>query len=325
MQEFPPDTGAAASGPTQPNDARSVNRLDHRDRPDRRVGARSGHRPTSRWSRVLRGIWIAIDTARRATLNAIFIAIVAALVFVVCAPTGPEVHDTAAVVIRPGSVIVEEPSRSAMSRVNRTSGSRESVLRDIIAAIDVAKDDQRIRVMVLDLSKLAQAGLSKLEEIAAAIDAFKAKDKRVIATAAQYGQAAYFLAAHADEVHVHPMGEVALEGYARYRRYYKDLLDRLALTWHVFRVGKYKSAVEPYLRNDMSPEAREMTVAWMGDHWQRYIEIVARVRGLQAVDVGDFAQHYERHMRQHEGDGAKAALATGLVDHVSTADEVPGR
>src|SRR6185503_17671586 len=118
-----------------------------------------------------------------------------------------------------------------------------------------------------DLSKLQSAGISKLQELGGALTAFKAKDKKIIATADNYSQTAYYLAAHADEIYIHGMGEDSIAGLGRYNLYFKDALDRFEVNWHVFRVGKYKSAVEPYTANAMSAEAREADLAWMGDLW----------------------------------------------------------
>jgi protease-4 len=169
-------------------------------------------------------------------------------------------------------------------------------------------------VLVLDLSAFSGARLTKLEDVRDAIVDFKTGGKQVIATADTYTQDGYYLAAFADEILVHEMGMVVLEGFGRYRMYLKDGIDKLGLDVHVFRVGEYKSAVEPYLRNDMSPEAREADSEWLGDLWRIYLDEVAAARGLSAASIDEYAQNLPRFVAAAGGDTARAALDAGLVD-----------
>src|SRR4030095_5475144 len=136
---------------------------------------------------------------------------------------------------------------------------------------------------------------------------------------------AYSLAAHADEVYMHQMGEVSIAGLGRYHTYFKDALDRFEVQWHIFRVGKYKSAVEPYLGNEMSPAAREADLEWMGDLWAAYIADVASARGVKEADLLDYAQNYDAHVVAAGGDAGAAAMTAGLVDKVGGRDLVRDR
>ncbi|MBL4687901.1 MAG: signal peptide peptidase SppA, partial [Nannocystaceae bacterium] len=147
----------------------------------------------------------------------------------------------------------------------------------------------------------------------------------IIATADNYSQSSYFLAAQADEVYVHEMGGVTLEGYGRYQMYYGDALGRLEIDFNIFRVGKYKSAVEPFLRNDMSEAARAANLEWMGDLWTSFLTDIGTARELNVETLRDYSLNYDRKIAETDGDSAKAALNAGLVDHAVARDKVRAR
>ncbi|MEM6457369.1 MAG: signal peptide peptidase SppA, partial [Acidobacteriota bacterium] len=135
----------------------------------------------------------------------------------------------------------------------------------------------------------------------------------------------FHLATAADEIHLHPEGLVLLEGYGQYRTYYKEGLDRFGIQYHVFRVGDYKSAVEPYVRNDMSEEAREANLDWLGDVWTNYLQDVAAARSLDPDAIARFIEEMPTRVRAEQGDIALAALENGLVDQLSHRDAVRDR
>jgi protease-4 len=185
--------------------------------------------------------------------------------------------------------------------------TEEILLQDIIDVIDYAKDDQRIKALVLDLRDMGGAGPSKLQDIGAVLNRFKDSGKIIIACGDYFNQRQYYLAAHADNIYISPMGGVALNGYGLYRAYYKSALEKLKVQFHVFKVGTYKSALEPFLRDDMSKEAKESNLAWLNELWGAYKADVATLRGLDP---------------NSQGDTAKLALDHGLVDGLKTRDEV---
>ena len=158
------------------------------------------------------------------------------------------VPQRAALVIAPVGELVEEfagdPYDLAIAEMLGNS-TPQTLLQDIVDALAFAADDKRIQAVHLELSSLGSAGLSKLQRVAEAIDEFRESGKPVIASADYYSQQAYFLAAHADEVYLHPEGIVFLQGYGAFRSYYKDAIDLLRIDWNIFRVGTHKSAVEP--------------------------------------------------------------------------------
>jgi protease-4 len=280
-----------------------------------------------RIGRGLKRAWQISNAIRIALLNLLFIAAMIALVVWLFRSAGPSFADQNALVITPKGTIVDQLSGDGPSVSALLTGgpSEETLLRDLVETIERGAEDDRIDVLVLDLSKLQSAGVSKLQEIATALTAFRGQGKKIIATADSYSQAAYYLAAHGDEIFMHEMGTVAIIGLGRYHTYFKDALDRFEVQWHIFRVGKYKSAVEPYLRNDMSAEAREADREWMGDLWSAYLADVSAARGLDSAQLLDYAERFDDHVVRAGGDSAAAAMALGLVDRVGGRDAVRDR
>jgi len=280
------------------------------------------------FTRMLKGTWGAIDATRKVAVNLLFLAIVIALLVVVFSSDDPEIADTTALVIAPKGQLVEQlTAKSVEQMIDEARGvaTHETLLKDVIDAIEAGKDDDRVKVLVLDLSAFSGARLTKLQDVRDAILDFKAGGKKVVAKADFYDQDGYYLAAHADEVLIHEMGGVVLQGYGRYKMYYKEGIDKLGLDVHVFRVGTYKSYVEPYIRNDMSPEAREANIEWMGDLWQIFLEDVAAARGMTPEHIDEYAQDFARLMTEANGDAAKAALDFGLADDALTRIEMRER
>jgi len=278
--------------------------------------------------RLLGGLWRLLDGTRRAAVNLLFLLIAIALVGAAFAGK-PRVPGSTALVIDPRGPIVEQLSTSPRDRLlGGLSGSgarQETLLKDLLDAIRAGKDDARVKALFLDLDRMGGAGLSKLQDLRAAILDFKKSGKKVVAAADEYGQPQYYLAAHADEVFLHPMGLVLLEGFGGYRRHYKEGLDKLGVEMHVFRVGEYKSAVEPYLRNDMSRETKEALLDVYGDLWRSYLADVAAARKLAPDDVAAMADGFTERLRAAEGDPARMAKDGRLVDRLAPRDEVRKR
>jgi protease-4 len=280
---------------------------------------------TNPLTRILRSSWGFIDAARRTVVNLLFLAIVVVLLVMAFSSDEPEIADTAALVVAPKGQLVEQLSAKTFDRIiDEASGQAtpETLLKDVVDAIEAAGDDDRIKVLVLNLNSFNGARLTKLQDAAEAIVSFRNSGKKVVAMADQYTQDAYYLAAHADEIITHEMGAVVLEGYGRYRMYYKEGIDKLGLDVHIFKVGTYKSAVEPFLRNDMSEYAREANEEWLGDLWRIYLDDVAAARGTTAERLSEYAHEFPRLMTAANGDAARAALDFGLVDKALTRVEM---
>jgi protease-4 len=274
---------------------------------------------------VLGRIWRGIDASRRAFVNLLFVAFVIFLLVVLFSSDKPEIADTTALVVAPKGILVEQLTGQSIERmIDEARGvvPAETLLKDVVDAIDAAKDDDRVQALVLNLSSFGGGRLTKLQDLRDAIVDFKSSGKKVIATSDFYAQDQYFLAANADEIIVNKMGGVILEGYGRYKMYHRDGIERLGLDVHVFRVGEYKSAVEPYLRDDMSPEAKEANLEWLGDLWQIYLQDVSEARGKTVEELVEYANEFPRLIEEANGDTAKVAVDFGLVDHAMTRVEI---
>lgn len=280
---------------------------------------------TNLLKRILKGAWGTIDAIRKVTINLFFLAIAIVLLAMILSSNDPTIAEKTALVIKPQGRLVEQlTSKSFEQILDEARGvmTPETLLKDVIDAIDTAKDDDRVQVLVLNLSSFTGAQLTKLHDVGKAITNFKTSGKKVVAIADSYAQDAYYIAAHADEIITHQMGGIMLEGFGRYQMYYKEGIDKLGLDVNIFKVGTYKSAVEPYLRNDMSEYAREANEEWLGDLWQIYLEEVAAARGTTPENLNKYAQEIPRLMAEANGDSAKVALDFGLADQALTRVEM---
>jgi protease-4 len=234
------------------------------------------------------------------------------------------IEDNVALVLAPSGALVEQFDRDPGQQLfERLSGEEPSqtLLRDLIEALDLARDDRRIAFAVLKLDALTDAGLPQLEELGAAMKRFQASGKKVIAYSPWYEQAPFYAAAQADEIVVDPLGMVHIEGFSTYNNYFKEALDKLGVQMNVFRVGEYKSAVEPFIRNDMSDEARTANLQWLGDLWNDYGRDVSRARKLPESAVPDYVSGMAAALQSGGGDAASYARDSRLVTHVEPLKE----
>lgn len=280
-------------------------------------------------AKIFKGIWAGINFSRRLILNFLFLLLV--IVFIVGIS-----NDDDEIVVESGSVlrlnlngpIVEEktyvdPVEAAIS--DATSGSEtptEILLDDVVNVINEAAKDERISVLLLDLQEMPKAHLNKLKQITHAIERFKETGKKVVAFGYYYTQAQYYIASHADEITMHPYGSVAIEGYAMYPMYFKDALEKLEVTQHIFRVGTFKSAVEPFIRNDMSDAAKEANRVWLDALWSEYKQDVAAVRPFNISNFDETMDVYLAKMKAANGDAGKYALDHQWVDALKTSQQI---
>ncbi|MBN6064531.1 signal peptide peptidase SppA [Aggregatibacter actinomycetemcomitans] len=187
---------------------------------------------------------------------------------------------------------------------------------DVVYAIDSAALDDKVRGLVLDLNYFQGGDLPSLEFVGASIENFKKNGKQVIAYSDNYNRAQYFLASYADEVYMNPVGTVSIDGLVQENLYYKDMLDSLEVNPHVFRVGTYKSAVEPFLRNDMSDEAKTNLRRWLDIMWNNYKQRVAENRNVKEAAVAPNAYTYLTELKALQGDMAAYVKQRKLVNGV---------
>ncbi len=269
-------------------------------------------------------LWRGLDGLRK-FLHLVLLLLLFGIVLGALRTTIPVLPSKAALVIRPEGQIVEQLTGDPFARaIEKLQGGlrSETLVWDLADAIIAARDDDRIQALVLDLDRFTGAGQPTLQELTRAIDTFRTSGKKVIAQGSVYLQAQYYLAAHADEIYVDPLGFVLIDGYDRYVMYYKGALDKLGVDMNVFRVGAYKSAVEPYTRTDMSAEDREESLAYLGALWSGYQEQVQKARQLPADAITKYVAGVAGALAGQGGDGAKLALDAGLVTGIRTSIEV---
>ena len=274
------------------------------------------------------GLWSVLNFCRKLFFNLIFIGLFVLLMMALLKDnhkiTVPP--DSALVLKLVGSLVIEKTGvdpfeefmQEALEDDNQDS---EILLQDVLLAIDNAKQDNRIKVLVLDLHQLNSAGLDKLEQIAQALESFKESGKPIYAFGDFYSQNQYYLASRADHLYLNPMGYMLFEGYGRFPTYYKSALEKLKAQTHVFKVGTYKSAIEPYTRDDMSEAAKESNQAWLDAMWSQYKESVAAARGLSPLNFDEKLDDFMLKFEQAGGDFAQYALQNGWVDDLKTREQ----
>lgn len=230
-----------------------------------------------------------------------------------------------ALIVDLSGVVVDKPSVSnKFSKLGRqllgasSDRLKENSLFDVVDAIRQAKDDSRITGIVLDLRSFAGGDQPSLQYIGKALREFRDSGKPVFATGDSYSQSQYYLASFANKIYLSPQGTVDLHGFATNSLYYKTLLDKLKVNSHVFRVGTYKSAVEPFLRDDMSPAARDADSRWVGELWQNYLNTLAANRQITADQVFPGARGLLDALQKVGGDTAQYAKESKLVDELAS-------
>ncbi|NCF73680.1 MAG: signal peptide peptidase SppA [Gammaproteobacteria bacterium] len=274
--------------------------------------------------RLISSIWRGVDGVRK-ILHLLLLVMLFLVFFGTLSGTPPLVPQKAALVVQPIGPLVDQLDGNAYDRALAeliNEAPPQTLVQDIIDALAFAKTDDRISAVHLELSGLSSGGLSKLRRIGVAIDDFKESGKPVVASADYFSQSGYHLAAHADELYMHPEGMLFLQGYGGFRSYYKEAIDKLRVDWNVFRVGTHKSFVEPYTRMDMSPQVRESLTHLIQQFWSMYQEDVESARGLEDGTIDDFAQNLLGHVEKSSGDMAIAAREAGLIDKLLSRAEL---
>ncbi|TXY08560.1 signal peptide peptidase SppA [Vibrio mimicus] len=278
---------------------------------------------------ILKGIWKAITFIRLALTNLIFLLSIGIIYFIYVhadAPM-PSVNKASALILNLSGPIVEQsthinPMDSFAGSVFGEELPRENVLFDIVDTLRHAKNDNNVTGLVLALGDMPETNLTKLRYIAKAINEFKSSGKPVYAVGDFYNQSQYYLASYADKIYLAPDGAVLLKGYSAYSMYYKTLLEKLDVTTHVFRVGTYKSAIEPFVRDDMSDAARESASRWLTQLWSAYVDDVAANRQIDIKTLTPTMDEFVAQLKEVGGDLAALSKQVGLVDELATRQQV---
>ena len=199
-----------------------------------------------------------------------------------------------------------------------SSNPEETLLQDILDAINNAAEDSRISAILLDLSIMGNAGMNQLEVIGVALDEFKKSGKEIIAAESFYNQNQYYLASHADKIFLDPMGFVHLGGFGVYRLYFQDALEKLKINYHVFKVGSFKSALEPFTRNSMSSEDRQQSRQWLSSLWDNYVDTVAAQRSIPREQFLGYINDIPHNLKSVGGNLGELAVSCGLVDELAS-------
>ena len=269
-----------------------------------------------------------LDTLRAFVGNLLFLI----LIFIILAAifSGDDIVDVpegGALVLDLQGVVVEEFTQQEPFSMLLSSNeiATETRMRDVITALNKVQQDDRISTVVLHLGDFVYASTAHTAAIGAALADVREAGKVLVATGNFYSQNQYYLASFANEVYMHPYGNLLLEGYGSYQLYFRDLLEKLEIKIHIFRVGTYKAAVEPFIRSDMSAAAREANTALIETLWQQYVETIAHNRKLDTSSVRAYADNFHELLKTAQGDMARVALEQGLVDELLSADEIRTR
>lgn len=276
--------------------------------------------------RLIVGVWDAVNFSRRLVLNGLFLLLVAIFFAALLASPGvqPLKKKTALVLALDGQLVEQFTSTPVDRMLARATGDDvpQFQLRDLLEAIKAAKTDTHIERIVLLTDGFEVAGFAALHEFAQALREFRASGKPVVAYGTDMSQKAYYLAAQANEVYIDPQGTVTLEGLGRYRLYYREgLQEKLGVDVQLFRVGEYKSAMEPYILDGASPESREADLFWMNDIWQRFVADIAKARNIEPEALHALTANMADRVDAVQGDLSKLALDEKLVDGLKTAQE----
>ncbi|MFC0349025.1 signal peptide peptidase SppA [Undibacterium danionis] len=269
--------------------------------------------------------WNAVDASRRFLFNLIFLIFVIFILVGLFSSNKVKVEDKTALILNFKGDLVEQHAGSAsdafLAEV-QGENKRSTQLRDILTVLDAATKDPKINNAVLLLDGMQSAGLPMLREVAAALERFKASGKKVIAWGSSFDQRQYYLASHANQVYMHPMGNVMLTGFGRYRNYYKDALDKIGITVNVLKVGTFKSFAEPYIANGPSPAAAEADAFLYNAMWKFYTDGVEAARKLPAGSIMKSIDNLPEMLKAANGSVGQFAVDAKLIDGLKTRDDL---
>jgi protease IV len=279
------------------------------------------------------GLWDVMNFTRRLILNLMFFVFLPLLLLMLMAAMASggqqrmSMREGSTLVIAPEGRLVEQytidPTSRALAEALGDDRATEIQLRDLLRAIESAKNDKHIDRVLLRVDRMGFSGYASIREVAEALASLRASGKQVIAFGESFDQGQYLLAAQANEVYLDPMGGMLLEGLSRYRQYFREgLQEKLGVDVHLFKVGEFKSAAEPYVLDAASPESKEADLYWMNDIWQRYLADIAKARKLDAKQLAASIENLPVDISAVQGDLAQYALKQKWVDGLKTQEEV---
>jgi len=273
------------------------------------------------FSKLMKGI----EGTRNVLLNLFFLLFIGFFI-VTLMNAQPSLPERVILQLDLDGALVEQVQRPEIGLSSLTSPAPKQVkVHDVVTALKRAAKDETVLGVRLDLQALTKASLPHLQQLKKAVEAFKDSGKPVMAFADSWSQAQYYLAATADEVYLHPMGMIELNGYALYRNYIKEALDKLAIDVHVFRAGKYKSAAAPFIHTAMSEEERQANKAWLDTLWGVYTDDLFDMRGIEPARLQYVLDNPAEIIQAFDGDVAQLFLAEHLVDGLLYAEQADAK
>lgn len=260
----------------------------------------------------------------RTIIGVIFTGFLLLAIFGIFANPLPPIPEKGALYLAPSGILVDQ--KSYIYPVDRlladpSISNPETLVRDVVDAINAAVNDDRITHLIIATDYLEAGGIAKLDEISSALLNFKRTNKPIIAVADNFNQSQYFLAAHADHILLNPMGSVFITGFDFYANYFAEAIEKLKIKVNVFRAGEYKSAAEPFIRNSMSPQAKEETADVINRLWQSYTSKIEHLRQLDTGAINNLANNLDSKLQAANGDTALLAKQAGLVDQLASRSE----
>ncbi len=277
-----------------------------------------------RWiAKIFRAIGTALSYFNKALLYALEIIIVVAVIISVLSMTkSPQVQPNSILVLDLEGTIKELPSADmGLSPVLANAPSNVS-LHELLATLDKASKDPMIDGVLLKLDKLQRVGMASIEEIGKALERYKTSGKPIWAWGTNFTQSQYALASHANEIYMHPMGEVLVKGLASNRLYYGELLNTLGIKVHVFKAGAYKSFPESFVSSKPSEEWIESERFWLTDAWKTLSHQIESSRGLMPGFIDQYISSLDSRVVEAGGDLARTALQANLIDGTLTYDQM---
>lgn len=263
-------------------------------------------------------LWRTLCTVRALFFNLLFIFIVVLIIGSVSSPVKAPIPSDSALWLAPKGTLVEQRTfdPSLGDLIGQQSQESETVLKDLTDAIYAASNDPRITNIALNLNFFSGGGITKIEEVGRALTAFKSKNKSIIAFADNLDQQRYLLAAYADEIILNPLGSVFLTGFGSYRQYMLEATQKLKVDFHIFKVGTYKDAIEPFIRNNMSEPSKEQNSLWVNNLWTHYTQKVESLRTLKSGAISDYVTQQHSVFPESGLTTAEFAQKMGLIDSI---------
>ena len=269
-----------------------------------------------------------ISQARTFVVNSVFVVIVLSiLVSLFGGKETPTIRNNSALIIQPKGTIVEQSvaPNNWQDALFQDSSDASIEIGHILHAIKIAGTDEKIKMIVLGLDDLNGVSLTQAQRITEALQTFKETGKKIISYGNIFEQNQYYIASSSNELYMNPWGQMLLQGYGGNNLYFKDLLAKLDINMHIFRVGEFKSATEPFSRINMSDEARQASSGLYQGIWGELVEGIAENRQLTRNEVNDYAQNFDVLLAKTSGDMARAALEANLIDELLTPDQMETR